>query len=79
MAGNRDWMDDAACRHRPDLDWFDLDCNLEACLHVCLTCPVGDECLDYAVRNNLTEGVWGGEWGYRLQGYIDQGGTHGAG
>ena len=68
MAGtNRDWMDHAACRHRSDLDWFDLDCYLEACLNVCVTCPVADDCLNYALNNGLHDGVWGGEWGYRLK------------
>jgi len=66
-------MDRAACRHRPDLDWFDLDCNLEACLNVCVTCPVADECLDYAIRHSCYEGLWGGEWGYRLRDLIRQG------
>ena len=61
-----EWMADAACQHRPDLDWFDIDCNLAACLQVCATCPVGDECLDYAVKHEIRDGLWGGEWGYRL-------------
>jgi hypothetical protein len=68
------WIQEAACRLRPDLDWFDLDCNLEACLTVCVTCKVADECLDYAVRHNCREGLWGGEWGYRLSKYIREGG-----
>ena len=67
------WRHRAACAQRPDLDWFDLDCYLEAALRVCLTCQVADECLDYAVRHQLRDGVWGGEWGYRLGDYIDRG------
>ena len=67
-------MDRAACRHRPDLDWFDLDCNLEACLNVCVTCPVADACLAYAIKHKADEGMWGGEWGYRLRHYLRQGG-----
>ena len=27
---------------------------------VCATCPVKAECLDYAIRNGETIGVWGG-------------------
>ncbi|WP_338676769.1 WhiB family transcriptional regulator [Streptomyces sp. SCSIO 30461] len=27
---------------------------------LCATCPVRDECLDFAVENGLKEGVWGG-------------------
>ena len=59
-------MQHAACRQRPDLDWFDLHCNAQACYAVCLTCPVVKRCLDYAVDNELTFGMWGGVWGYRL-------------
>ncbi len=67
------WMDRAACRLRPDLDWFDLDCQLQACIDVCAECPVGDECLDYAIQIDARDGVWGGEWGYRLYAYVKQG------
>ena len=73
MNGDHAWMADAACRHHPELDWFDLDCYLHAVLAVCATCPVGDHCLDYAIRHELRDGVWGGEWGYRLAEYVKQG------
>ena len=66
MAGNPWWYEHAACQHRPDLDWFDLDCYLHAVLEVCATCPVANQCLDYARTHELRDGVWGGEWGYRL-------------
>jgi hypothetical protein len=68
-----DWRDYAACADRPDLDWFDIDCNLQACLQVCSTCPVADPCLAYAVKHQLTDGLWGGEWGYRLLQYVKAG------
>jgi hypothetical protein len=72
-----DWYERAACRQRLDLDWFDLDCDLQSCVEVCVTCQAADDCLNYAITNDLREGVWGGEWGYRLGWYIDQGrGTH---
>ena len=68
MAGtDRDWMLEAACRGRDDLDWFDMGCSVEACMAVCATCPVGDLCLDYAIRNRCTDGIWAGEYGYRLE------------
>jgi hypothetical protein len=73
---NRDWMQEAACKDRPDLDWFDLECSLMAFLAVCAECPVGDACLEYAIRNDITEGLWGGEWGYRLKQYTQPGGTN---
>ncbi len=73
MAAGDNWRDDAACATRPDLDWFDLDCYLQAALKVCTTCPVAEECLDYAIRHNCYDGLWGGEWGYRLASRIRQG------
>jgi hypothetical protein len=66
-------MQDAACKDRQDLDWFDLECSLMACLSVCAECPVGDACLEYAIRNEITEGLWGGEWGYRLKQHTQPG------
>jgi hypothetical protein len=72
------WMDRAECRLRPDLDWFDVYCNLQALLEVCVSCKVADECLDYAIEIQADDGVWGGEWGYRLQNYVNagRGGSH---
>ena len=65
MAGT-DWRSRAACATRPDLDWFDIDCNLEACIKVCRTCHVSVECLDEAIQIDAVDGVWSGVWGYRL-------------
>jgi hypothetical protein len=60
-------MLDAACQHRPDLDWFDVDCGLNAAITVCHSCPVITDCLNYAIHEKLTDGVWGGLWGYPLK------------
>lgn len=27
---------------------------------VCRTCPVREKCLDFAVKNNMKYGIWGG-------------------
>ena len=72
MAGT-DWRLRAACARRPDLDWFDLDCYLQAALEVCMTCPVADECLDYAITHHCVDGLWGGEWGYGLVQHVRAG------
>ncbi|TMK81786.1 MAG: WhiB family transcriptional regulator, partial [Actinobacteria bacterium] len=29
-------------------------------LSICATCPVRAQCLDYAIRNRETYGIWGG-------------------
>jgi WhiB family transcriptional regulator, redox-sensing transcriptional regulator len=70
--GDRAWLDHAACLDRPDLDWFDLGCTLQELVTVCATCPVQTQCLDYAISIDATDGVWAGQWGYRL----NQGGPH---
>jgi hypothetical protein len=71
MAGTS-WMAEAACVNVDHVDWFDLDCGLEAALTYCATCPVGDLCLEYAITNGLTEGIWGGEWGSTLVRLVTQ-------
>jgi WhiB family redox-sensing transcriptional regulator len=60
------WMLDAACQDRHDLDWFDIDCGLTEALRICHTCPVMTPCLQYAITNELRDGVWGGLYGKRL-------------
>ena len=66
MTGTNSWMAEAACQGRTDLDWFDVDCNLQACLTICMTCPVADECYQYALELEVDEGIWGGAWGVHL-------------
>jgi hypothetical protein len=66
MAGT-DWRSRAACARRPDLNWFDIDCCLEACLDVCRSCPETDTCIAEAITVDADEGVWGGLWGYGLR------------
>ena len=61
-----DWRADAACGNHPHLDWFDLDCNLQQTLAVCLTCTVQSQCLDIAIEHRYIEGIWGGLHGKRL-------------
>lgn len=35
--------------------------ELQAAIQVCLTCPNRHLCLDYALRNHIDHGVWGGQ------------------
>lgn len=66
-----DWRADAACRgHDPDL-WFPvvvsergrrlgaLEVAPEA-VAICWSCPVDNECLDFAVPRPSIEGIWAG-------------------
>lgn len=55
------WAAHAACAgHDPDL-WFphrgDATSPARA---LCTACPVSGDCLDYALRWNIDQGIWGG-------------------
>jgi WhiB family redox-sensing transcriptional regulator len=57
-----DWMGDAACRGS-GIDFFPEETyNVDApkAMAVCRTCPVREKCLDFAVKNNMKYGIWGG-------------------
>lgn len=55
------WRELAACRGT-DLDVFfpERGESAGAARQVCAGCPVRQPCLDYAVTNRITSGVWGG-------------------
>lgn len=60
---DREWMRDGACRHRQDLDFFPENPrhpDVAEALAVCNACVVADNCLEYALNNNETYGIWGG-------------------
>lgn len=51
---------EAKCYNHPDPDWFFIPSNnLYAQKKFCIGCKIIDECLDYAIRNDVS-GVWGG-------------------
>lgn len=57
-----DWQDDAACKGM-DADLFFPEVGENAtdtAKAVCRTCPVCAECLEYALTERITHGVWGG-------------------
>ena len=56
-----DWHQHAACAGTdPDLFFPGRGESITGARRVCATCPVKAECLDYAIRNGETIGVWGG-------------------
>lgn len=58
-----DWRIDAACRTRPDLNWFpEQGQPVAAQLAVCAACPVRTDCLADALGNGADNGygLWGG-------------------
>jgi WhiB family redox-sensing transcriptional regulator len=55
------WREQAACRGA-DLGVFFPERGESAgpARQVCAACPVRQPCLDYAISNRITHGVWGG-------------------
>ncbi len=59
-----DWQDTAECRSYPTDWWFpektDGPAGYTKARQVCRSCPVADECLDHALYEPETKGMWGG-------------------
>ena len=55
------WMADGNCRSEKPSKFFPSDgVGVEVARKVCATCPVKTPCLEYALRNGIDHGVWGG-------------------
>ncbi len=56
-----DWMSDGACvGANPELFFPTRGEQVDGAKAVCRTCPVTRLCLEYALDNNETYGIWGG-------------------
>lgn len=58
------WKLEAACKGKAydpkGRDLFFGD-DVNEAKRICADCPVRLECLDYAIRNSIEDGVWGGQ------------------
>jgi WhiB family transcriptional regulator, redox-sensing transcriptional regulator len=62
------WQDRAACRGMDVLLFFGPDHERRSereireakAKAICQLCPVRTQCLDYALRNSIRPGIWGG-------------------
>ena len=55
------WTNQAACRGTDTEIFYPVTSDEEAeALSICATCPVRAQCLDDALRNRETYGIWGG-------------------
>lgn len=60
------WMKRGACRGNPPDIWHpdDEDRNAQIAYRtartICDACPVKEDCLEYALANNIDHGMWGG-------------------
>ena len=61
MTFDNTWMAIAVCRdHRPEVFFPSDGAGVERAQRICATCPVGEQCLEYAIDNHIEHGVWGG-------------------
>jgi WhiB family transcriptional regulator, redox-sensing transcriptional regulator len=55
------WMAEGKCRDVHPSVFFPSDgVGVEVARRICLDCPVKAPCLEYALRNRIDHGVWGG-------------------
>ena len=56
-----DWMARGNCADKPPATFFPKDgAGVDYARKICATCDVKALCLDYALRNRIDHGVWGG-------------------
>jgi WhiB family redox-sensing transcriptional regulator len=54
-------MADGKCRELPPETFFPTDgVGVEIARRVCVSCPVKEPCLEYALLHRIEHGVWGG-------------------
>ena len=55
------WTKDAACRGCSQVSFYPQRGEpAEPARAICASCPVREECLDFALRNRILGGIWGG-------------------
>lgn len=62
------WRDDASCKKMGNTQFFESLHNrskevaqrLLEVKELCASCPVNKDCLDFAVKNEIKYGIWGG-------------------
>ena len=58
---NPKWMDSANCLGTDAEAFFpEVGDTAQLALRTCRACLVKTECLNYALENEITEGIWGG-------------------
>lgn len=54
------WSETAKCIGKTDLFFSDFDSDIAHAKRICATCDHVEPCLEYALRNNQKDAVWGG-------------------
>ena len=61
MQMDTEWMAEGNCRNEPPSRFFPSDgVGVDVARQMCASCPVKSPCLEYALRNRIDHGVWGG-------------------
>jgi WhiB family redox-sensing transcriptional regulator len=62
LAGERDWRDSAACIGLvQEVEFFpERGDSVRAAKAVCAACRVRERCLEFALRERVSCGIWGG-------------------
>jgi WhiB family redox-sensing transcriptional regulator len=59
--GDGEWRQNAACKGTPTEDFFTFESKVvDKIKKVCETCPVKKDCLQFALTNDISWGVYGG-------------------
>lgn len=61
------WMQEAKCHSDTTIKWFPDQGErhlTSLAKKYCIDCPVRSECLNYAIKNQISHGVWGGQSAY---------------
>src|SRR6185295_19090828 len=60
-APDTDFFEDAACQGADTSVFFAVsDTYADEAKAICATCPVAEQCLEYAIATHQADGVWGG-------------------
>jgi WhiB family redox-sensing transcriptional regulator len=55
------WMGQGNCRNFPPAVFFPVDgAGVDRARAICTSCPVVNDCLEYALSEHIDHGVWGG-------------------
>ena len=58
---DRAWMEDALCAQTdPDIFYPEKGGSTAPATSVCNNCSVREQCLEYAIVNDIRHGIWGG-------------------
>lgn len=56
----------ARCKKNTEIDFHSEDISMiKTAVAFCQECPVKEQCLGYALSNNILYGVWGGATAYQ--------------